>query len=329
MKKQILIIDTHNFPWSMLKNIDYCYPVQILQNERFTKTKIMTLIKRLHLSRKVNRVINLPFKSIWSVALKKLKWENEVQYIVIFSDITIFPISIRFLNKLKRNYNIQYVMYFNDCLESESAYNAKRYLKKIKFDKVLSFDFKDTENNSNFSLYFPPYKKITDAENKELIYDLVWAGNPGIRYDMLMKIYKHLMQNQVRVMYEMRMINVPDDISENESQIKIFSDKRPYSDIIRLNNLSNCILEIPLQGQTGSTYRYYEAVCYNKKLLTTNKYIVNMPFYDQRYMKIIERPEDIDINWLKRRENIDYGYDGRFSPQNFLDGIVKLLETDN
>lgn len=330
MGKKVIVVDTHNIPWAMLKNVDYCYPVQIVQNERFTKTKIMALIKKIHLSSKVNRVIKLPFKSIWSVALKKIKWESEEQYIIIFSDITIFPISIRSLSKLKRKYNISYVMYFNDCLESKSAYNAKKYLQKVKFDKILSFDFKDVENNKNngFELYFPPYRVMTfDSKAKSCLYDIVWFGTPDERYDLLMKVHEHLIQNNVKVRFEMRMVKSLNKDDEDVKTIKYFKEKRPYSDIVKLDLSSNCILEIPLSGQTAGTYRYYEAICYNKKLLTSNKYVVNMPFYDPRYIKVFEKPEDIDINWLIARENVDYGYDGRFSPENFLDGIVKMFET--
>lgn len=330
MEKRIIIVDTHNVPWTMLKNVDYCYPVQIVQNERFTKTKIVTLIKKIHLSSKVNRVIKLPFKSIWSVALKKIKWESDVHYIVIFSDITIFPISVRLLSKLKRKYNISYVMYFNDGLESKSAYNAKKYLQKVKFDKILSFDFKDVENNKNngFELYFPPYKVMTfDYEAKSCLYDIVWFGTPDERYDLLMNVHEYLIQNGVKVMFEMRMAKSPYKDEEDIKTIKYFKEKRPYSDIVKLDLSSNCILEIPLSVQTGSTYRYYEAICYNKKLLTTNKYVVNMPFYNPRYIKVFEKPEDIDVNWLITRENVDYGYDGRFSPERFLNGIVENFET--
>lgn len=331
MEKNIIIVDTHNAPWAMLKNVDYCYPVQIIQNERFTKTKIMTLIKKIHLSYKVNRVINLPFKSIWSRAFKNFEW-SDGEYIALFGANTIFPLSYRYLNKIKMKHNIHYVLFLSDAVESSTsyAYDLKKYIKKVKFDKILSFDFKDVENNKNngFELYFPPYKIMTiDFETKSCLYDIVWFGTPSERYDLLMKVHEYLIQNGVKVMFEMRMSKSPYKADEDIKTIKYFKEKRPYSDIVKLDLSSNCILEIPLSAQTGSTYRYYEAICYNKKLLTTNKYVVNMPFYNPRYIKVFEKPEDIDINWLITRENVDYGYDGRFSPERFLNGIVENFET--
>lgn len=87
---------------------------------------------------------------------------------------------------------------------------------------------------------------------------------------------------------------------------------------------NNCILEILPQAVTAQTSRYYEAVCYNKKLLTNNKNVVNLPFYNPDYIHLFENPEDIDWNWVKERVAIDYHYDGRFSPIHLIDKIIEL-----
>lgn len=52
----------------------------------------------------------------------------------------------------------------------------------------------------------------------------------------------------------------------------------PYEKLLMLTQLSNCIFDMTQVGQTGVTFRYYEAVVYNKKLLTNNREIFNMPF---------------------------------------------------
>lgn len=83
----------------------------------------------------------------------------------------------------------------------------------------------------------------------------------------------------------------------------------------------NCILDALSPGQTGVSTRYYEAVCYNKKLLTNNKDVLNFPFYNPQYMKIYQNPEDIDWNWVKERVPIDYHYDKRFSPLRLLEWV--------
>lgn len=39
----------------------------------------------------------------------------------------------------------------------------------------------------------------------------------------------------------------------------------PYEKLLMLTQLSNCIFDMTQVGQTGVTFRYYEAVVYNKK----------------------------------------------------------------
>ncbi len=98
----------------------------------------------------------------------------------------------------------------------------------------------------------------------------------------------------------------------------------PYRNIIAEVKRSNCLLEVVREFQDDPSYRYYEAVCYNKKLLTNNKRIVNFPFYNPEYIHVFEKPEDIDWDWVKERIPIDYGYDGRFSPSHLFDEVIEI-----
>ena len=67
-----------------------------------------------------------------------------------------------------------------------------------------------------------------------------------------------------------------------------------YEKVLDYIMQSNCILEVVQGVQTGLTYRVYEALCYNKKLLTNNQEVLNLPFYNKNYIHFFEKPEDID-----------------------------------
>ena len=82
-------------------------------------------------------------------------------------------------------------------------------------------------------------------------------------------------------------------------------------------------MEILQKNQHGATLRYFEAVCYNKKLLTNNKDIIYYPFYNSKWMKVFTNISEIDIEWLRTNENIDYKYSGEFSPKLLIDKILK------
>ena len=92
----------------------------------------------------------------------------------------------------------------------------------------------------------------------------------------------------------------------------------PYEKVIGNILSTNCVLEMVAKGQKVQTARYYEAVCYNKKLLTNNPNIKELSFYNPQYMKYFENIEDIDFEWVKRKETIDYHYNNEFSPNHIL-----------
>ena len=87
---------------------------------------------------------------------------------------------------------------------------------------------------------------------------------------------------------------------------------------------TNCVLEILAVLNPSATLRYKEAVIYNKKLLTTNPEITQLPYYDSRWMRYFEKAEDIDLDWLRTEEHVDYHYQGDFSTRHFLDTIEKM-----
>lgn len=65
---------------------------------------------------------------------------------------------------------------------------------------------------------------------------------------------------------------------------------------------------------------------YNKKYVGNNPGIRSSPFYNPDWMRFISSPADITpelVEWMKARENIDYGYDGRWE---FGNTVIKPIE---
>ena len=87
---------------------------------------------------------------------------------------------------------------------------------------------------------------------------------------------------------------------------------------------ANCILEV-LKGDAHScTLRFWEAVMYNKKLYTNWKGVVNSPYYNPKYIKVFEKPDDIDLDFIRERLDVDYNYQGELSPIHLLNRIRQL-----
>ena len=204
---------------------------------------------------------------------------------------------------------------FNDYY---SVHNAKEMVedKDGIFDLVYTFSPKDAEQYGMLQTthYYPKLPVVSDAPVKSVFF----VGNEKNR---------KLFLNELTDLFTEKSIGF--DFYVVGSRNKRWKSVRlPYSKVVDKVNSANVILDMADKRQTGMTLRYYEAVCYNKKLLTNNVNIVNMPYYDERYMKIyngVEDIEKIDKTWFTSCENIDYGYQGEFEPKYFLEQIARDL----
>lgn len=61
------------------------------------------------------------------------------------------------------------------------------------------------------------------------------------------------------------------------------------------------------------------------KNLTNNPNIKELSFYNPKYMQHFESVEDIDFEWVKKRELIDYHYNNEFSPNHILGKLEELF----
>ena len=301
---------------------DYKENIAFINTTRNINSILLKALRKIHLSKKVNKIIDLPFKHIWGSTFDDIINDTNVEYYVVFMAPAIFPMDPSYLLELQKKYKVHYILYFADHVASYWSAYALKCLSVLKFDYIFTFD-NDDAVKYNYIHYIFPYKMPLDNICKEVNYDLYFIGGNKNRLNNLHRLYGFLKSRGVLMNF--RIVDVSTKEQKYKSEIK-YNERIKYPEVVEEVKKSNCILDIPTEGQSGVSIRYYEAVCYNKKLLTKNKNIVNMPFYDPRYMKVFENPEDIDIEWVKRREEIDYHYDGCFSPTHFIDKIIELEE---
>ena len=112
--------------------------------------------------------------------------------------------------------------------------------------------------------------------------------------------------------------NLEADLANFKSLSGSFPDEAGFLDPIKnsyLTSHTNCIFEICKSAILVVTDRYRKAVVFNKKYVCNNPSIKELPFYNEKWMKIIESPDDINdelLDWISKKEDIDYGYDGRW-----------------
>lgn len=296
--------------------------VQIIDGHlKQQKNIILHAIQKVHLSLKINTVFNLPFRRVWTPLASNNVLDEDTTYYIIFTDEVPRYLEFSQLNRARKAHNIKYIMIYLNSWSSPFGKCYQYNLSHMKFDYIFSFDEVDARQHG-FLFTFIPYSKqelpsMDDANETDLCY----IGRKQNRLAELLEIYRDSKAANVRASF--RITEVPAKEQQFSEEIR-YNQPISYTAYLRELKGSNCILEVVRGGQSGASSRYYEAVCYNKKLLTNNSNIVNLPFYNPEYMKVIDRPENIDWEWVKQRVPINYHYDGRFSPIRLIDRIVDM-----
>lgn len=331
MRKFVLVFrkNTPRNPY-MFKDLytdDRVIILDSIMKDNAIENSFLRFLRQVHLSKKVDRFVRLPFKRIWGYTLDDMQWESGVDYYILF--IKMWPMEPSYLKKLQKKHKIKYILFLEDPLNIENPREDwtfceyQRYcMKKMHFDYIFTIDRQDADRYP-FIFSDMHYSIISETDFTEPEYDCYFCGYNRGRSDQIMSVYQDMKKNVAKG--KIRISGVPEN-EQNPSEDILYNQIIPYSQVVEEAKRSNCILEILTPSQTGSSLRYYEAVCYNKKLLTNNRNVVNLPFYNPDYMHVFEKPEDIDWNWVKERVSVDYHYDGRFSPTHLVDKIIELEE---
>lgn len=283
------------------------------------KNIILKAIQKLHLSHKINKVINLPMKRIWLNSKIPLMDDGEA-YTFLFTDNIPWSLDYSYLRKLraKSKGRIKYVLFLLNPIElfkDTTMYN----LNHMDFDLVLTCDFTDS-GKYGFPYMEIPYSVLDSVkQNNDVdtdLYLICWSKG---RLPLIHSVYSDAKKNNVIANFRVTGVEPEDQVYDDIS----YNNRISYDEALIETSHANCILDMLPPGEDVITTRYYEAVCYNKKLLTSNKRVMEQPFYNPAYMHIFERPEDIDWDWVKERSHVDYHYDGRYSPLAMLKKIEK------
>lgn len=241
---------------------------------------------------------------------------------LLFQNIASREVTAPYLNHFLKKYpNCTPVMLFTDPIDNYMSRYAKRLTEKIPQFLCITYDPADAKKYG----YYHTMSVYSSCEiiSKEIVHDIYFSFTGMNRLDTVQAITDQFLKKQVNA--NIIIAGEPSHeqyIKENTRGIQFLKSRKTYKEVLEDVSASNCLLEVLQEGHSGVTLRYYEAICYNKKLLTNNKNVVNLPFYNPDYIKIFETPDDIDCEWIKKHEPVSYGYHDEFSPVHLLDEIL-------
>lgn len=321
-KKYILISPGSQTSRQMLADLkDYkCDNFQFVEQPVKLKNNFTKKIFELYF--KINARINLPYKRIWHklYPFSKVNLKEGVQYYFILGNGNFNYYSSKYLNKLKEKYDFHYVIYFIDPLSGLSSEYMRKNIFSLNSDLIFTFDYYDAKKINaihTMNLYSKKEISLCGEVKKNSIYFV--GTNKSNRLEKVHKIWDELSSKDIECNF--KIVNVP-EVMQSRKGI-IYNQMRTYDQVLEELQDYECILEVLQEGQVGVTLRYYEAVVYNKRLITNNVLVKQLPFYNSEYMFVFETIEDINVDWIKKDVVVDYGYNNEFSPINFVKDVIR------
>lgn len=224
------------------------------------------------------------------------------------------------LNHLKLyNPNIRTSLYIWDSNRMYDFFRNAKY-----FEKVYSFDLKDVESDKSGKINFLPFfwsSKLLEYQNMPILYKISSIGtNHDGRYFIYKKIINDLKHEKISYYIKLilspakktikdRILYLKHLLTNSKKGIEIYKlkhgiintdfieDKLYTPDsLCQIMAQSNAVLDTDNELQCGTTPRLIWALALNKHIYTTNKNITKFPFYNKKYIHIINR-DSPQINW--------------------------------
>lgn len=265
--------------------------------------------------KKANNVLYIRNKKEIFELKEKLDYRRQICFLY-FNPWTDWAYKCGFIEDMKKEFqNSIHIVFFLDVYAARNL--DVRGMKKT-FTEIFIFD-KSEAKNLNISYYPNVYSRIFTGFS-EIISDVCFVGQAKNRYNEIIKVYETLSKNNIKCDFYI---------------VGVESENQKYKDVIKYGNFisyeeaylyvkkAKCILEIKLQNCNSYSNRVMEAIANNKKILTNNKNIKELSFYNKNLIQIYDNAEKIDIEFLKENINVDYHYNNEFSPLNFLKFIEK------
>jgi hypothetical protein len=236
----------------------------------------------------------LSTKSKYLLDRYKLNYKNEVlakleaksyDYMIVIGGKTL---GTDFWNYVGSNFSFKKILYQWDSLKNFDY----RTMIPV-FDSVMTFDSVDAKslNIKYLPLFYKEGAKAKSAEDIDLLFIGTWHSD---RIDILNEIALFAKANNLRyyfkIYYPYYMYLYLVYFKKRLKPSKFFIFKTvPLKQMNHLYQRSKCIVDINHPSQTGLTMRTIETIGEGKKLITTNTYVEQEEFYDEKMIQIIGR----------------------------------------
>lgn len=289
------------------------------------KNRFLKYLHCIHNSERLNRRISLPFKKIW---FKKYfnyeRLDTSKPFCFIFLFIWVNRKFIKeYIVYLKEKFpNAKFVCYYTDII---STLDHKPDETMSLFDLSISYDKNDAQlykmeyfPTSFSDIYVSKFEEVSSC-------DVLFLGRAKSRFKKIESVYRQLTSRGLKCLFFVTGVPIEDQI--DHIGIIYLQNSMHYMEYLKY--IVNCrfILEIEQLGAIGETLRTWEAIHFDKALLTDNIAIKDSVFFDPRYISVILNGE-VDYEFIENYKPIINPYKDRIRPIKLLEFIQdKLINT--
>lgn len=205
------------------------------------------------------------------------------------------------------------------------------------FNKCYSFDFQDAENNKNIT-FLPFYWVGSGKQSQEIKFDLSIIGNDHDgRFEIINKLLPEIDRHGLKYFIKIKPCDeygLTPLIGKLRRSLFHRSEKKRMqqnyqnclaSPLCLKQNMSvaeveevicqsKCIIDTDRESQTGTTPRVIWALSQGKGILTTNRNIEKMPFYNASQISVFDRNDPC----------LDFEFINSYKPQPVPEEISNL-----
>lgn len=287
-------------------------------------------LQRLHVNPRLNHIASIPGKPLWNhYHLRKIK-DRHICFLIPENWLKM-ECGFRLLPYLRKHYpQARIVCFTQDIIATiKDRYSQQpidtEYIKRYS-DLFISYDITDAKKHG--LQYHPTIYSAIDfcKEDTPELYDLFFLGRDKGRLATLVNICKKARQHHLTCKF--LLIEVPEKDRIACEGISYLDHQISYKENLRFCQQSRCIMEILQPDAASPTFRTWEALSLNKKLLTNGPFVKSSEFYHESYISVFHDETDIDWDFVKSPGKFSdqaRGYQEKIRPESLIRFIEKEL----
>lgn len=281
----------------------------------------------------INFYIEKYFKKVLS-EIKNIKYDK---FILISGQSLSF--SKKMLEDIKKcQNNAEFILYQWDSLKNFE------YIKEFKeiFDRSYTFDIEDFNNNDYLKFlplfYTDSYKMIGDNKVDDYQYDFMFVGTAHPKKyhyikEMSEKLLNKFKNQYIYFFFPSKIVYIYRKLLNKEFKNAKMSDFNykaiSNKELMELIKKSRCILDSAQSNQVGLTIRVIEALGAKRKIITTNKDVVNYDFYRPENIYVYDDEFDFKHPFFNEGyKDVDENVYKKYSIKNWLNVLLTQEESN-